>query len=349
MHSDNPQRMMSFNTFSTFDTFKMEPHTRRRLDTVLGWMGYSLSYTEQNSTALAGGPTPDNIRASRATVAPRTAMPVSTRQSAASTFDRRQAAMQMLEAFAEGLQVCARLAARFVRAGYLYTSERVREHRDRDDARLSASDTAVRLSMRERLDESLERVLDALETRVLSLSPMPAFRRARAAWVAGANARIDRIAEQMSQLATKLSPTRAFRRSREAVEAKVGAVADGVTKRADLVADGVQGLVSRNRDASVDRNVSVDAATDAATDHDAPVHAGPLARVCWPEQRVTTKAAEVETEAPAAESPADEDSAAWPERSALERLEMMLSSNVDLTPAPGKPEDSERHEHRGDR
>ena len=206
MHSDDPQPMMTFN---------MEPHTRRQLDTVLGWIGYSLSYTEQDSTALTGGPMLGDVRASRATLAPRTAVTVSSRERAASTFDRKQAAMQMLEAFAEGLQVCARLTARFARAGYLYTSQRVREYRDRDEAIQSASDHIVRPSIRERLDEGLERVLDVLETRAVALSPMPAFRRARAAFIARANERVDRIAEQTSQLATKLSPTRAFRSGRK--------------------------------------------------------------------------------------------------------------------------------------
>ena len=484
MHSDDPQPMMTFN---------MEPHTRRQLDTVLGWIGYSLSYTEQDSTALTGGPMLGDVRASRATLAPPTAVTVSSRERAASTFDRKQAAMQMLEAFAEGLQVCARLTARFARAGYLYTSQRVREYRDRDEAIQSASDHIVRPSIRERLDEGLERVLDVLETRAVALSPMPAFRRARAAFIARANERVDRIAEQTSQLATKLSPTRAFRSGREALGARVSAVTDGVTKRAGQVTDGVRGLVSRNRDASVDP--------------DAPVDEAPSARVRWPEREhdqdhgqdygqdygqengldkdkthehgrepaiaiaepesaleaetdsqettppptpiaqtesepslhgvtpsiretqsfeapkmaelpavpsfptdlvaqdkqdndvsqpiddgepdrqsflgflrvstlleffgprersvpslfvdsldskaslevVTEVETEVGTEAPATDAPADEDRSDWPERSALERLETMLSSNADLTAAPGMPEDSEGREHRRER
>ena len=467
LHSDDPQPMMTFN---------MEPHTRRQLDTVLGWIGYSLSYTEQDSTALAGGPMLGDVRASGATVAPRTAVTVSSRERAASTFDRKQAAMQMLEAFAEGLQVCARLTARFVRAGYRYTSQRVREYRDRDEAIQSASDHIVRPSVRERLDEGLERVFDVLETRAVALSPMPAFRRARAAFVARANEQVDRIAEQTSLLATKLSPTRAFRSGREALGARVSAATDGVAKRADQVADGVRGLVSRNHDASVDEapldrvrwperehdqdpgqeygqdedkthehdretaiamaepESALEAGTDsqetalpltptAQTESEPSLHrdtpsiretqsfevpkmaelpaAVPLLPadlvgqdtqdqevsqpiddgeqdrpsffgfLRWsslleflrPRERsvpslfvdsLDPKASlevvtEVETEDPATEVPADEDGSAWPERSALERLELMLSSNADLAAAPGEPEDSAGQEHRRER
>ena len=477
LHSDDPQPMMTFN---------MEPHTRRQLDTVLGWIGYSLSYTEQDSTALAGAPMLGDVRASRATVAPRTAVTVSSRERAASTLDRKPAAMQMLEAFAEGLQVCARLTARFVRAGYLYISQRVREYRDRDEAIQSASDHIVRPTVRERLDESLERVLDVLETRAVALSPMPAFRRARAAFIARANERVDRIAEQTSQLATKLSPTRAFRSGREALGARVSATTDGVRKRADQVADGIWGLVSRNRDVSVDPDSAVDEAPfarvrwpehdqdqdhghdhgqdeDKAHEHDretaiaitepesaleaetdsqettppltptAQIEPEPslhgvtpsiretqsfeapkmaelpaavpslptdlvvqdkqdedvsqsiddgeqdrpsfFAFLRWsslleflrPRERsvpslfvdsmdpkasfevVTEVETEVGTEDPTAEAPAADDGSVWPERSVLERLEIMLSLNADLTAAPGMPKDSEGREHRRER
>ena len=465
LHSDDPQPMMTFN---------MEPHTRRQLDTVLGWIGYSLSDTEQDSRALAGGPMLGRVRGSRATVAPQTAVAVSSRERAASTFDRKQAAMQMLEAFAEGLHVCARLTARFVRAGHLYTSQRVREYRDRDEAIQSASDHIVRPTVRERLDESLERVLDVFETRAVALSPMPAFRRARAAFVARANERLDRTSEQTSELATKLSPTRAFRSGREAVGARVSAATDGVAKRADQVADGVRGLVSRNRDVSVDEapfarvrwlerehdqdhdhgqdygqdedrahehdretaiamtepESAVEAETDSQEttppltpkaqiepepslhcvtpsiretqsfeapkmaelpaavpslptdlvvqdkqdeDVSQPIDDGEQDRpsffafLRWsslleflrPRERsvpslfvdsmdpkaslevVTEVETEVGTEDPATDAPADEDGSVRPERSALERLEMMLSSNADLTAASGMPEDSE--------
>jgi len=457
LHSDDLQPMM---------TFTMEPHTRRQLDTVLGWIGYSLSYTEQDSTALAGGPLLGDVRAPQATVAARPATSVPSRKGATRTVDRKQAAINMLEAFAEGLQLCARFAAQFVRAAYLYTVQRVREYRDRDEAIQSASDRIVRPSVRERLDESLEWVLDALETRALALSPMPAFGRARAAFVAGANERIDRMAEQTSQLATMLSPTRAFRNSREAVEAKVSAVTDGVAQRADQVVDGVRGLVSR--DASVDEaplarvrwpgqdhdqahedkhetatalpepestleaetnrqetapaliptaqtesepslhgvtpsiretqsfeapkmaelpaavpSFPTDLVVQNKQDEDAsqPIDDGEQDRpsffafLRWsslleflrPRQRsvpslfvdspdpsvslevVTEVETEVETQDPATEAPGDDDGSAWPERSALERLEIMLSSNADLATAPGMPEDSEGQEHRRER
>ena len=143
----------------------MDPQTRQQIDVVLGWMGYSLSYTEQDVRTSAAAPALSPPRARQYTApgdAP--AAPRPTSGSAGNRPDARTVARQMLEAFVEGVRVCARLAAH--------------------------------PNLRMRMYDDLDRALEALETRVRQLNPMRALRRARAALVAKtaeADVRIARI------------------------------------------------------------------------------------------------------------------------------------------------------------
>ncbi len=170
----------------------MDPRTRQQIDSMLGRMGYSLSYTEEDARTLVEG---------RALATGRTRQyPVSggvpeapprTTGSAESRPHAKIVLWHMLQAFAEGLWVCARLSARLVLAAYRYAGQRFEELRDPDRA-----DQNTRPTLRMRIDDGLEQALEALETRVRALSPMPTLRRVRAAFAAKraeAYVRIDRI------------------------------------------------------------------------------------------------------------------------------------------------------------
>lgn len=94
--------------FANRDDLTMTSQTRQQLDTVLGWIGCSLSYTEQDPAALVDFPVLGDLHTPRDTSSGQPS--VSARRmpgSVANTSDAKRV-MQMLEDCAEGLQVCAR-------------------------------------------------------------------------------------------------------------------------------------------------------------------------------------------------------------------------------------------------
>ena len=192
----------------------MNPQTRQQIDSLLGWIGYSLSYTEQNGSTVLGGGALADVRARQYS----SGDDASERRTAGSAGDRPDARVvvrQMLEAFAEGLLVCARLAARLALATYRYASERLEDLRDPDRTSQGGPYGDTRPTLRTRMDAGLERALDALESRVRTLSPMPALRRARAAFVAKADAGLERLLDRLDALDGRvraLSPMPALRR-----------------------------------------------------------------------------------------------------------------------------------------
>ena len=176
---------------------EINPQTREQIDSVLGWMGYSLSYTEGDAGTFVDGPAPADLRTRRNSTTRH--QPEASRRVAGSAGNRPDARVvvrQMLEAFAGGLWVCAQLSVRLAVAMYKYASQRLKELRDPDRASQDGPYNDTRPTLRMRMDEGLERVLDALETRARALSPMPALRRGRAALLARAveaDVRIARI------------------------------------------------------------------------------------------------------------------------------------------------------------
>ena len=150
----------------------MDPRTRQQIDSMLGWMGYSLSYTEEDARTLVDG---------RALATGRTRQypvgggvpeaPPRTTGSAESRPDAKIVLWHMLQAFAEGLWVCARLSARLVLAAYRYAGQRFEELRDPDRADQNGRYNDTRPTLRVRIDDGLEQALEALETPGPSAEP----------------------------------------------------------------------------------------------------------------------------------------------------------------------------------
>lgn len=302
----------------------MNPQARRQVDTVLGWVGYSLSYTEQDAGALASGPALEQVRSHHASArADSPGSALGTPAVAGNTSDARLVLGHMLEAFAEGLYVCAGIAARFVSATYRYCGQLLREYMNRDDDR-RGHDDPMRPTLRVRIDEGLERALDVAETRVRALSPMPAVRRARTSLAVEAADRMDRITDRGSQFATTLSPARAFDRTKGALRAKVAKVNDRV---ATLIRAG-------SRPSGTERE-EVSQPTDASADLR-------IARIWWPEKErededmsIAASRAGAQAEAPA---PVVEPTAVNPTHSAL-TAETVVEFRVE-TPRPQLEESS---------
>lgn len=157
----------------------MNPQTREQIDSVLGWFGYSLGYTEQHAQTTVDGPALPDVRARQYRPSDEAPKPLPR-----STYSVRD--------FAEGLLVCARFSARLAIATYHYAGQRLEDLRDPERARRNGPYDVPRPTLRTSLDAGLERVLDALETRVQALdletrvqalNPMSALRRARTALV----------------------------------------------------------------------------------------------------------------------------------------------------------------------
>lgn len=266
----------------------MTPETRRQVDTVLGWVGYSLSYTEQDAGALASGPALEQVPSHHASA--RVDSPASalgTPDAAGNTSNARLVLVQMLEAFAEGLYVCAGVAARFISATYRYCGQLLREYMNRDDDRRGHGGP-MRPTLRVRIDEGLERVLDVAEARVRALSPIPAVRRARTAVAVEAADRMERITDRGSRLATTLSPARAFDRTKGALRAKVAKVNDSA---AALMRAGSRPSGTEREEESQPADASADLR---------------MARIWWPEKErededmsIAASRAEAQAEAPA--------------------------------------------------
>ena len=234
----------------------MSPQTRRQVDTVLGWVGYSLSYTEQDAEALASGPALEQLRIGQGAArmdSPATGL--GNPSVAGHTSNARIVLGHVLEALAEGLSVCAGTAARFVRATYRYGGQLLQDYRSRDHDRHDHADP-MRRTLRVRVDECLERSLDVAETRARALSPMPVVRRARTAFAVAAADRMERIVDRGSQLATTLSPARALDRAKGALRAKVKDRTTAVLGGGDPPIGTEREKVSQPTDASVDVKIA---------------------------------------------------------------------------------------------
>lgn len=164
---------------------------------MLGRFGYSLSYTEREARTVADGSpraalrTPQRMTGCDALEAPR-----GTSGSAGDRPDTRVVVRHMLEACVEGLQVCARLSARLVLSMFRYAGQRIEDFRDPDRTGQDGPFNDTRPGLRLRMDDRLEAVLSALETRVQAWSPIPALRRVGSSFAARAaesDVRIARI------------------------------------------------------------------------------------------------------------------------------------------------------------
>ena len=162
---------------------------------MLGRFGHSLSYTEKEAHTVSDGPpradlrTPQHIAGCDALEAPWW-----TSGSAGDRPDTIVIVWHMLEAFVEGLQVFARLSARLVLSMFRYAGQRVEDFRDPDRTGQDGPFDDTRPGLRLRMDDRLEAVLNALETRVQACSPIPALRRVGGAFATRtADVRIARI------------------------------------------------------------------------------------------------------------------------------------------------------------